>query len=438
MPSDGELYTVLGLDKNASTDEIKKAFRRKAVQCHPDKHPGDKAKEDEFKKINDAYSILSDADKRKRYDMFGVVDDMPGGGGGHGPDLSDIFAGMFGGGAMPGAQSFSFSFGGDGFPGGGMPGGMPGGIPEDIFERMFGGGGPGGPGGPPRGHRKPADIIEIGVDICDLYYGKTRKVEFEMVDLCNKCSGTGASDPSGVIKCMTCDGRGNVMQQLGPFMVQSGRCPNCGGKGTTVRSNKICGTCKGNRTHFVKRSFELKIPPGIPQAFEIRMEDKGSYDERIKCNKDMVFRFVYQIAEPYSIQGTNVHITVPLTIEDVLAGFEKKVKIYNEEYTIRSDVYFNPQKPFVFPGLGLPTMDGPNGPNGPSGTAGPSKHGDLVVNFKVEFTDNEKLKKHNQVLRKMLKRGCDPLPEAASSATSSASAAETTTQDTTSKVLHIQ
>lgn len=391
MPCDGELYNVLGVDRNASPDDIKKAFRRKAVQCHPDKHPGDKAKEDEFKKLNEAYTVLCDADKRKRYDMFGVVDDGPGGGPG-GPDLSDIFAGMFGGG-MPGggAQSFSFSFGGG--PGDDMGGGFNGfpGMPEHIFERMFGGGGPGGTRG--RGGHKPADVIEIGIDLCDIYYGKTRKVEFEMVDLCNKCSGTGASDPSGVIKCMTCDGRGNVMQQLGPFMMQSGRCPNCGGKGTTVRSNKVCGGCKGNRTHFVKRAFELKIPPGIPQAFEIRMEDKGSYDERIKANKDMVFRFIYQIVEPFSIQGRNVHMTVPLTIEDVLAGFDKKIKVYNEEYTLRSDVYFNPQKPFTFPGLGLPTMEDP------------TKHGDLVVNFKVEFTDNEKLKKHNQVLRKMLKRG---------------------------------
>lgn len=374
MPCDGELYNVLGVDRNASPDDIKKAFRRKAIQCHPDKHPGDKTKEEEFKRINEAYMVLSDIEKRKRYDLFGEVDDMPQGGGPNMADLSDLFAGMFGGGGGPG--SF-FSFGGNMGD-------------ANIFEHMFGAGGG-------HGASRPADVIDIPVDICDLYYGRTRKVEFELLELCGKCNGTGASDPSAIIKCMTCDGRGNVMQQIGPFMMQSSRCPNCGGKGTTVRNNKICHGCKGQRTLFSKRMFELKIPPGIPNMYDIRMDGKGSYDERIKCAKDIVFRFKYDIKAPYEIlKNDNVQITLPLTIEDVLAGFSKKVKIYNEEFDVFSEAYFNPQKPFIIPGLGLPSIEDPK------------KHGDLIIKFTVDFSDNDKLKKHNPLLRKMLRRDLNP------------------------------
>lgn len=378
MPSDCDLYNVLGVARNASPDDIKKAFRKKAVLCHPDKHPGDAAKEDEFKKINEAYMVLSDTEKRKRYDLFGEVDDMPQGGPNM-ADMSDIFSGLFGHSRNGGGFSFSFS----------DDGGM--GMPPHIFERMF------GRGAPPHMMKKQADVIEIPVDICDLYYGRTRKVEFEISDVCSKCNGVGASDPSAIIKCMTCDGIGHITQQMGPFLIQGGRCPNCGGQGTSIRANKACVQCKGQRTHFVKKSFELKIPSGIPNHFEVRMDGKGSYDDRAKQNKDMVFKFIHNIAAPYKLEQrpdglVNVHMDVLLTIEDLLAGCEKNIKVYSDDYTIVCDTYFNPSRPFVVEGKGLPSMEDSN------------KHGDLVIKFGIEFTDNEKLKKHNQLIRKMLKR----------------------------------
>jgi molecular chaperone DnaJ len=385
-----DLYKSLGLEKNASPEDIKKAFRRKAVQCHPDKHPGDKSKEEEFKKINDAYMVLSDPEKRKRYDMFGEVDDMPHGGG-MPPDMAEMFKSMFNmdiGGGSHGPGGFSFVFMGD-EPGQNDP-------HSHIFERMFGGGG--GMGG--MNQRKASDIIEIPVELTDIYHGKTRKVEFELLDLCNKCQGTGASDPSAVVKCMTCNGNGTISQQLGPFFVQSAKCPNCGGLGNTIRANKICQGCKGQRTCYTKKAFNLIIPKGIPNKHEIRMEEKGSYDERTRKNKDIVFRFVYNVQEPYSLEQCvengdvfyNVHYKMPITIEDLLGGFVKKVQIYNEEFTIKSDGYFNPSMSVFIDEKGLPNMQNPK------------KIGRFIVNFVVEFTDNEKLKKHSETLRKILKR----------------------------------
>lgn len=393
MPANNELYDHLGINKNATPDEIKKAFRRKAMDCHPDKHAGDKDKEAEFKKINESYSILSDPQKRKMYDQFGIVNDQGGGGPGGpgGVDLSDILQGMFGGGihgmhgmhgmpgmsAGPGGFSFVFMNGGDDDMD----------IPEDIMGNMFGGG----------GHRrpKPCDVITIPVDICDIYYGKVKKVEFELLDLCGKCNGTGASDPSFVIKCLTCDGKGTISHQVGPFFAQSVRCHSCAGSGSTIKNNKICQSCKGQKTVYTKKQFELKIPKGIPDNFEIRMEEKGAYEERIKKNKDILFKFKHNVHKPYELdQEGNVTYTLNIPIEDILAGFEKKITIYNEDHLIKSTHYINPNKDIIIENLGIFNPHR-------------NKHMDFIIKIKPEFGDCERLVKYNDVICKILKKNKD-------------------------------
>lgn len=388
MAANTELYDTLNLSKNASPDEIKKAFRKKAIECHPDKHAGDKDKEAEFKKINEAYSILSDPDKRKMYDQFGITDANQGGGGPGGVDLNDILKGMFGGmGGMPGMP--------------GMGGGGPGGfsfvfmngdedqpeMPGDFMHNFFGGG-----GGPRQRQQKLADVIDIPVDICDIYYGKTKKVEFELLDLCNKCNGTGAADPAFVVKCLTCNGKGSITQQMGPFFAQSVRCHSCAGSGSTIKNNKICQTCKGNKTVYNKRSFELKIPKGIPNGHEIRMEDKGAYDERIKKNKDMLFRFRWEVGFPYEIESDGtVRYNYHIPLEDLLAGFEKTIKIYNEDVLLKSDHYINPNNQVVVQGMGIFNMK-------------KNKHMDLMIKLTPIYNDNERLVKYNDVVRKIFKK----------------------------------
>lgn len=381
MQKSDELYDVLKVSKNATQDEIKKSFRKLAMENHPDKNNGNKDSETQFKKINEAYNVLSDVEKRKQYDQFGVID---GQGGNPNMDLNDILKNMFGGG-MSGMSGMS-----------GMPGmsAGPGGF-SFVFnesggsESMFDGG---FPFGDIHGNRKKkeADLIEIPIDICDIHYGNNKRVEFDLLDQCDKCNGSGAYDPSHIVSCISCNGQGNISQQIGPFFMQKITCPSCMGKGNIIK--KPCTGCKGEKTIYTKRVFELKIPKGIPNNHEIKMEKKGSFSLNTKQTKDMIFRFKYAIEEPYSIdEHMNVIYNINITIEELLAGFRKNIKLYRDNITIISDKYFNPSKNIYLKDKGLFNM---------------KKHkiSDLIFKFNIEFIDSERLTKYNEVLQKVLKK----------------------------------
>lgn len=389
-PKSTKLYEVLNVPPNASADEIKKAFRKLAIVYHPDKcKDGDNKAEHEekFKQLNEAYSVLSDPEKRKRYDDFGVVDDVGMGGGG-GMSMDEILKDMFGGGmnGPPGGFSFVFMNGGSGGPpmeGMGMPPG---------FEALFGNMGMGG-----NGHRvSKADVIEVKVDINDLYYGHTKKVELEMLDLCDQCNGCGAQDPSHVLKCMTCHGNGIVHQQMGPFFSQQVTCPSCIGQGSTVQHNKQCHKCKGKKNVYSKKIFELKLPKGLPNHYEVAMEGKGAFNPETKRHNDIKFKFTYDINEPYMIdKDMNVHYKLTVKIEELLTGFNKTVQIYKDNICITSDHYFDPSKPMVVEGKGLYNM-------------ACEKQKDLHVYFEIEYSANDRFKKYVDVMRKVLKM---PVPQ---------------------------
>lgn len=370
------LYEILGISREATDDDIKKAFRKKAVEYHPDKTNGDKTKEELFKKINDAYSILSDPNKKKLYDQFGVVD-----GNSQGPniDLNDILGGLNGmfGGTSSGGFQFSFSSSGHTLI-----------DDEDIFASIFGSKNPHNR----RPFSRPFDIIEIPIDICDIYYGRTKKVEFDVLEKCSKCDGTGAFDKTFIINCMTCNGKGRINQQLNQFFVQTSICHSCGGKGTIIKNNKFCTDCKGKKYVFSKKQFDLKLPKGIINNYEIKMDNKGSYDENINQNKDLIFKFKYAIDEPYKIdENMNVIYEVDITIEDLLAGFEKNLKIYNENIILKSLNYFNPNNNIKIDGFGIHNIK-------------KNKSGDLIFKFNIKYTDNEKFVKYNEILRKITKK----------------------------------
>ena len=359
-------YEVLGISKSASEEDVKKAFKKKAMEYHPDKTSGDKEKEDKFKEINEAYSILSDSEKRKLYDM-GLYDSgaPPPPGGGHGPDFSDIFSSFFGGEGMP----FAFNFG----PGGPMRGGGP----------------------------KPrrADVVGINLTINDMYYGTTKNIEFELLDKCAKCNGTGANDPNSVIKCMTCQGTGMFQQRLSPFMISSGPCFNCQGKGE-IRTGKACGSCKGDKTVYKKRAFELKLPKGLSPEKEIHMEKKGAYDPNTGEYNDIIFKLNYTIPPGYSIDQKTGHVefAMNITIDDLLGGFEKTVTIYNEKFTFVSDGYFNPSHNLVIGEKGILVNNN-------------KKPGDLHIKFTIEFTEGERLIKYKEIMQKIYKRPQNPTPD---------------------------
>lgn len=382
-----DLYETLAINKDASEDQVKKAFKKLAMQYHPDKNPDNPEANEKFKKINEAYSTLSDPEKRVVYDRFGKVGGAQGFPGG-GVDLNDIIKNMFG--EIPGMAGvpggFSFVFSSDGNQRQAMP--------EDIFG-MFGGM-PGMPGMPQmqQVRRKPLnpDILEVPIDINDLFYGNSKKVEFEQLEKCAHCDGSGAYDAAHIIKCITCRGEGHVQQQMNPFFAQTVTCHSCAGKGTTIKNNKFCPKCNGSKTCYSKKLFELKLPKGVPNDHEVRMENKGSYDEKTKQNKDILFRFKYNIQEPYKLDhNLNVIYTLKITIEDLLAGFVKKIKVYNEEMTIKSDRYFNPHKTIIIKNQGILNMK-------------KNKTTDLIIMIHVDFIDSERLSKYNDILQKVLKR----------------------------------
>lgn len=400
-----DYYNLLGISKGASTEEIKKAFKKMAVTCHPDKQPDNPNAEDQFKKINEAYSVLSDPDKKRMYDQFGHaginggMSGMPGMSGmsgmSGGMDINDILKNVFGG-AFPGGgghsptEGFSFVFSGDG-----NGGGAGGPDIEDMFGNIFGNGFPfGGINiGRPGGRRgPPPDVIEVGIDINDIYYGNNKRVEFEILDLCGQCGGCGASDPSHIVKCLACKGAGSVVQQMGPFLSQKVRCNACGGKGSSIKNNKVCGKCNGEKTVYNKKIFELKLPKGVPNGHEVKMEKKGSYDEGSKQNKDIIFKFKYNIKDPYILDDhMNVIYNINITIDELLAGFNKKIKLYKDDVVLKSERYFNPTKSIVVKGKGIYNSK-------------KNKQTDLVLKFYVEFTDNERLSKYNDIMQKVLKK----------------------------------
>jgi molecular chaperone DnaJ len=369
--NDTKLYNVLGVNKDASCDDIKKAYKRMAMKYHPDKcfDADEKVKNEAiFKEVQEAYSVLSDENKRAMYDRFGSVTDLPE----QPSSVDDLLNGMFGNMNMGGGGGFSFVFSG----GASHPSTMFG--FDNVFQNTH-------------TKRRAQDVVEVKVDINDVYYGKVKNIELEMLDICNICSGLGVQDPSHLLKCMTCQGAGTVQQHVPPFFVQATECPSCHGEGSTVQHNKHCTKCKGGKTIYSKKHFELKLPKGIPQCYEVVLEGKGGYNHQYKMYNDIRFKFLHDIKEPYTLEDNmTVRLKVPITLEEVLVGFNKEVPIYGEHISLNSNHYFDPSKPLMIQGKGVYDMKA-------------ETQRDLYIDFDVVYSDNRRLIKYNNVLRKILK-----------------------------------
>jgi DnaJ-class molecular chaperone len=370
-----ELYELLGVPKSASPDEIKKAYRKLALQCHPDKAQGDKDEAAEkFRKLSEAYNVLSDDAKRERYDRFGVVDDNPQGGGVP-QDLNDILKNMFG----------DMSFGPNAGSGGG-------------FSFMFGGGDPfgAGPFGGPT--RKASDVVPVSVTLDDVYSGLKKTIDYEINEVCNHCKGSGANDPSDLIKCMKCNGQGSLTQQMGPFMMASSMCPACFGNGTSVKSNKQCHKCRGEKVVKLKKTMEVRIPKGIPNQHMHVVRNMGSYNKTAKTQNDLVLMFEYDIPKQHELvidDHGNVLYKMDVRLEELLCGFTKEIKLYGKPFMFQSTGYFNPTKNFVLPDGGMPVMN-------------KNRYGNLVVEFRVIYPDDvSKINKYHDVFSKVFKKNID-------------------------------
>lgn len=244
-----DYYEVLGVSKNASADELKKAFRKLAVQYHPDKEGGDEAK---FKEVNEAYEVLKDAQKRQRYDQFGHAG--VGGAGG----ASDGFTGgnPFGG---FGGQNVHFDFGDGGL--------------GDIFGQFFGGGSATRERGPKRGRDIEASLL---LSFEEAIFGVEETIELEMDDECSHCHGTTVEPGHSMTSCPTCKGAGQqtrVVNTIFGQIQQAVTCETC--RGTGKVPEKVCTVCRGKGTERRKQSIKLKVPAGIDDGATIRLKERG-------------------------------------------------------------------------------------------------------------------------------------------------------------------
>jgi molecular chaperone DnaJ len=282
MPALKDPYKVLGVDKKASDDEVKKSYRKLAREYHPDRNPGDTKAEERFKDVQEAYSVLSDPEKRRAYDSGG---------------------GIFGSGFDPGNVR-----------GGGF-GGFGGGI-GDILSDLFGGGRPGGAAGtqPERGR----DLeIEVHVSFEQAMEGAQIPVSVPLSAPCRTCHGTGAKPGTSPTVCTRCNGRGVEAESQGLFSI-SQPCRQCGGTGTEIKDP--CATCQGSgRTRQVKK-YRVNIPAGVRDGSRVRLSGKGEAGPRGGAPGDLYV--VTRVGESpiFTRKGDNLEVEVPITIPEAIRG----------------------------------------------------------------------------------------------------------------------
>ena len=303
MAEKRDYYEVLGIGKNATDAEIKSAYRKLAKKYHPDLNPGDKTAEEKFKEVNEANDVLSDPEKRKRYDQFGFAGVDPNYGAGQGG-----YGGGFGGG-----------FGGAG----GVDLG-------DIFGDLFGGGfgGFGGssranPNAPRKGHDIQASVI---LTFEEAAHGCTKKVTLNRQQTCPDCNGSGCEPGSSPETCTQCNGRGYVVtQQRTPFGVMQSQqpCPHCGGRGTIIKNP--CKTCRGTGKTSARKTLEVKIPAGIDDDQNIALRGQGDAGTNGGPAGDVIVHVTVKPAAVFERDGYDVYVRVPITYSQAVLGAEIEV-----------------------------------------------------------------------------------------------------------------
>ena len=298
-----DYYEVLGVGRTAGADEIKKAYRKLAVQYHPDKNPGNHEAEEKFKEISEAYEVLSDADKRQRYDQLGHAAFGGGGGGGGG---AGGFSGGFGGIDLEEAlRTFMGAMGGGG--GGGS-----------IFENFF------GEGGRSRDSAsRGSDLrFDLEIDFEEAVFGSQREITLSIMDECADCHGSGAEPGSKREPCRRCGGAGMVISGGGFFQVRQ-TCPSCGGVGETI--SKPCRACRGEGRVKGRRTIQLKIPPGVETGSRLRLAGKGEGGARGGPAGDLYVVLHVKAHELFQRKGEDIFCEMPVPFHIAALGGEVEV-----------------------------------------------------------------------------------------------------------------
>ena len=330
MAEKRDYYEVLGVAKNANADEIKKAYRKAAIKYHPDKNPGDKEAEEKFKEAAEAYDVLSNPDKRARYDQFGHAG-MGGAAGGAGG-----FGGGFGGFSM---EDIFSQFG-------------------DIFGGHFGGGFRSSGGG--RTVNRGSDIrVKVRLTLQEIAEGVTKKLKINKTVACDRCGGTGAKDSSSYGTCTTCNGTGYVMTVQNTFfgrMQSQSVCPTCGGEGKIITAK--CEKCGGEGTERGQEVIEIKIPAGVGEGMVLTVSGKGNAARHGGVNGDLQV-LIEEEQHPELLRDGNdlIHnLNIPVTT--ALLGGSVEVPTVDGRAKIKIAPGTHAGKVLRLAGKGLPEVNG--------------------------------------------------------------------------------
>lgn len=342
MSTKRDYYEILMVDKTADADTIKKAYRKLAMQHHPDRNPGDHTSEDKFKEAAEAYEVLSNADKRAQYDRFGHQAFAGGRGGGFQgggfTDMNDIFS-QFG----------------------------------DVFGDIFGGGGFSQQGRSQRSRnsvRKGADLRFVTeIDLADVITGKEQQIEFETEANCGDCNGSGAAKGSGSVTCKVCGGTGQVVRQQG-FFTMATTCHHCKGAGEVIESP--CTGCHGKGRVEAKRKIKVNVPPGVDNGTRLRVGNEGEGGYRGGPNGDLFVEIRVKEHDVFEREGDHVFAQLDVPYVQFLIGGDINTEALDGDVTVEIPKGAKAGERIKVGGRGMPSLRG-------------SRRGDLYFTLNVEF-----------------------------------------------------
>jgi len=331
-----DFYEILGVTKSSSPDEIKKAYRKVAMQFHPDRNPGDKSAEDKFKEAAEAYEILSDTDKRSQYDRFGHQAFSPGrgGGGSHGGgmNMDDIFS------------QFGDIFG-DGSP----------------FGSFFGGGGQSNrrsSGGRSRGVRGSNLRVKLKLNFEEIAKGTSKTIKVKKYVPCSTCNGNGAKDKNSTQTCSSCNGSGQVRRVQQTFLGQMQTvttCPTCNGEGSTITHK--CSSCKGEGRVYGEDTVTIDIPAGVQEGMQLSLSGKGNAGERGGAAGDLIVLIEEEAHPQLHRDGLNVAFDLHISIPDAVFGIQVEVPTIDGRAKIKIPPGTQSGKIFRLKGKGFPHVN---------------------------------------------------------------------------------
>jgi molecular chaperone DnaJ len=324
-----DYYEILGVAKTATAKEIKSAYRKVAMKFHPDKNPDNKEAEEKFKEAAEAYEILSDADKKARYDRYGHAGVNQGGGGGGFHNMEDIFS------------QFGDIFGDSGSP----------------FDSFFGGGGRRAGGSAKRGQKGSNLRIKVSLTLEEIEAGVKKKIKVKKQTKCETCDGSGAKDASSVKSCGTCGGGGYVRQVRSTFLGQmqtTAVCPTCNGSGNQITAS--CSSCKSEGRVYKDETIEIDIPEGVEEGMQLSMRGKGNAGKSGGPAGDLLINIEEKPHEYFARDGQTLIYDLFLNFADAALGTSVEVPTIGGTVKIKVPEGTQAGKIFRLRGKGLPSV----------------------------------------------------------------------------------